>query len=139
MPAGDRTGPRGMGPMTGRGAGFCAGYETAGYGNPMPGYGRGMGWGPGRAWAGPARGGRAFRYPGGRRGWRHWYQATGLPGWARFGYAPGWGPSPAAAFAPYAEPPAPEQEVAFLRAEAEWLQEQLEAITQRIEELEQEA
>ena len=26
MPRGDGTGPRGLGPMTGRAAGYCAGY-----------------------------------------------------------------------------------------------------------------
>ena len=30
MPRGDGTGPMGMGPMTGRAAGFCAGYNSAG-------------------------------------------------------------------------------------------------------------
>ncbi|MFW5971797.1 MAG: DUF5320 domain-containing protein, partial [Desulfovermiculus sp.] len=30
MPGGDRTGPMGMGPMTGRGAGFCAGMNQPG-------------------------------------------------------------------------------------------------------------
>ena len=30
MPGGDGTGPMGMGPMTGRAAGFCAGYNRAG-------------------------------------------------------------------------------------------------------------
>jgi len=34
MPFGDRTGPAGMGPMTGRAAGFCAGYPAPGYRNP---------------------------------------------------------------------------------------------------------
>ena len=33
MPRGDKTGPRGMGKMTGRAAGFCAGNKTAGYEN----------------------------------------------------------------------------------------------------------
>jgi len=42
MPRGDRTGPAGMGPMTGRGAGFCAGFNMPGFMNPTP-YGRGMG------------------------------------------------------------------------------------------------
>ncbi len=37
MPGGDRTGPMGMGPRTGWGAGFCAGYGVPGYANP--GYG----------------------------------------------------------------------------------------------------
>lgn len=31
MPGGDRTGPLGMGPLTGRGAGLCAGYGMRGY------------------------------------------------------------------------------------------------------------
>jgi len=33
MPFGDGTGPAGMGPMTGRAAGFCAGYSVPGYMN----------------------------------------------------------------------------------------------------------
>jgi len=37
MPFGDGTGPAGMGPMTGRAAGFCAGYPTPGYMNPVTG------------------------------------------------------------------------------------------------------
>jgi hypothetical protein len=37
MPRGDRTGPGGMGPMTGRGAGYCAGYDVPGYVNAAPG------------------------------------------------------------------------------------------------------
>lgn len=51
MPGGDGTGPMGMGPMTGRAAGYCAGYAMPGYANPMGGRGRGF-WGAGRfAWA----------------------------------------------------------------------------------------
>jgi hypothetical protein len=119
MPAGDGTGPRGMGPMTGRGAGYCSGYGVPGYANPVRGRGFGMGWGRGR-------------------GWRTGYYATGLPGWARFGYAPGWGAPPTWAYGPYAAPPMPEQEVELLKGQAEWLKEQLEAISQRIAELEQE-
>ncbi|MCK4537621.1 MAG: DUF5320 domain-containing protein [Candidatus Krumholzibacteria bacterium] len=33
MPRGDRTGPQGGGPRTGRAAGFCAGYDSPGYMN----------------------------------------------------------------------------------------------------------
>jgi hypothetical protein len=33
--------------MTGRGAGFCAGYPVPGYANPVGGRGMGMGWGRG--------------------------------------------------------------------------------------------
>ena len=109
MPRGDRTGPGGMGPMTGRAAGYCAGYPAPGYANPVPARGFGFGFG------------------GGGRGWRHWYHATGLPRWAR-GYAPGWG------YGPYA-PPTGEQEADALRTQAEWLQGQLDAIQEHIKEL----
>ena len=34
MPGGDRTGPAGMGPMTGRRAGYCAGLKIPGVANP---------------------------------------------------------------------------------------------------------
>ncbi len=48
MPRGDRRGPMGMGPMTGRGAGFCAGNTQAGFaGGFGRGMGRGMGYGRG--------------------------------------------------------------------------------------------
>ncbi len=67
MPGGDRTGPLGMGPRTGRALGFCSGSGEPGYANGMPG-GR-CGWNQGRA---------------GGRGRRHWFYATGLPRWARF-------------------------------------------------------
>ena len=110
----------GMGPMTGRGAGYCAGYGAPGYANPIPGRGFGMGWG---------RGG------GGGRGWRHWYYATGLPGWVRFGYGPTWAARAGAPYGPYTPAAIPEQETEFLRQQAEWLKEQLDAIGKRIEEL----
>lgn len=47
MPGGDATGPMGMGPMTGRAAGFCAGYSVPGYVNNGPGRAFGMGFGRG--------------------------------------------------------------------------------------------
>ena len=37
MPFGDGTGPAGLGPMTGRAAGYCAGFPVPGYMNPVPG------------------------------------------------------------------------------------------------------
>lgn len=49
MPRGDGTGPAGMGPMTGRAAGYCAGYAVPGFMNPLP--GRGF-WGGGGLGAG---------------------------------------------------------------------------------------
>jgi len=102
--------------MTGRGAGYCAGYATPGYANPsgFRGAGAPMGWGGG----------------GGGRGHRHWYYATGMPRWARFGYpgAPAWQD-------PYQTNP--QQEAEALRDQSEWLREQLGAIEKRLSELEQ--
>ena len=39
MPGGNRTGPAGMGPLTGRAAGYCAGYQVPGYMNSFQGGG----------------------------------------------------------------------------------------------------
>jgi hypothetical protein len=122
MPGGDRTGPAGMGPMTGRAAGFCAGYPVPGYMNPVGGRGN---WGWGR---------------GGGRGRRNWFYATGLPGWARAGYGwPAWG----GAVNPYAYGGAPfvpgltaQQELDGLKGQAEYLEDSLDGIKKRIEELE---
>ena len=58
MPRGDRTGPWGLGPMTGRAAGYCAGYPVPGFMNPTVGFGRG--WGRGR-WGSPAQ--YPYTYP----------------------------------------------------------------------------
>jgi len=44
MPRGDQTGPAGAGPMTGRGAGFCAGFNQPGF-VAGGGFGRGCGRG----------------------------------------------------------------------------------------------
>ena len=96
MPRGDGTGPESRGAMTGRGAGYCGGHGMPGYANAVPGYGLGMG--RGAAW-------------GRGRGWRNRYYATGLPGWARFGYAPAWGAPPIEAYGPYAAAPTKEQEM----------------------------
>ena len=76
MPFGDGTGPMGLGPMTGRGAGFCAGFGRPGFASPMPGYSHPYGYGyltPG--WPRWGYGfGRGFG-----RGWRRW-GAYGHPG-----------------------------------------------------------
>jgi hypothetical protein len=114
MPGGDRTGPMGMGPMTGRAAGFCAGFPTPGYANPAG--GRGI------FGCGGGFGGR-----GGGRGWRNRFYATGLPGWARAGYPGGF---PAA--------PTTEQEQQTLKQQSQYLQDSLNAINKRIEELNKE-
>jgi len=118
MPAGDGTGPAGMGPGTGRGMGYCGDYDAPDWANPGPG------------WGFYGRGSRGIR--GGCWGWRHQYYATGLPRWAQ------WGPPRVTAYgAPY-EPPSRAQEVEMLRDDAEWLKEQLDAINKRMDELSQE-
>ena len=119
MPRGDGTGPAGMGPMTGRAAGFCAGYPVPGYMNPTG--GRGFG---GR--------GRGFWGRGGGRGWRNWFYATGLPGWARAGQ-PAWRSAP---FEPAVPTINPGQELAGLKQQAEYFRNSLDGISKRIEELE---
>lgn len=126
MPGGDGTGPMGMGPMTGRAAGYCAGYGVPGYVNAVPGRGLGLGWG--RGWG------------GGGRGRRYWYRATGLPGWLRYGYGPAWSqPAYAAPYAPYAPGLTKEQETQALRNQAEFLKQALDDISKRLEELEKES
>jgi len=122
MPAGDGTGPRGMGQKSGRAAGFCAGFGMPGYENPMPGRGVGVGFGRCGGFAG--RGGRG----GGGRGWRNVFHATGLPGWARAGLPIG--------CVPYSAALGPEQELAALKQQAERLDSVREGIRQRLQELE---
>ena len=80
MPFGDGTGPRGMGPMTGRRAGYCAGFAVPGFANPAGGR---LGLGFGRGW------GRAYGfYPRGRRHMPVPYQGFDYPGYGRgfYGY-----------------------------------------------------
>ena len=61
MPAGNGTGPAGLGPMTGRAAGFCAGYPVPGYMNPVGGKLGFYGW---RVPAFGPYGARPFGYGG---------------------------------------------------------------------------
>ena len=132
MPGGDGTGPGGMGPMTGRAAGYCAGYPVPGFMNPIPGRGFG-GWGRGGGW-----------------GRRNMFYATGLTGWQRaasgypaVGGAPYAAPYTAPYTAPYGVPYAPaiprEQEVEALKGQAEYLEDALDGVNKRIQELESKA
>lgn len=124
MPRGDRTGPLGMGPRTGRAGGWCSGYDMPGYANPAPGRGFGMGFGRGRRFAG-----RGFG--GGGRGGRYGYFAAGRPGWAPFGpYEAPYGYP-----APYQNPD-PNQEKQALKNQAEALQSELESIKKRLSDIE---
>jgi len=117
MPFGDRTGPRGLGPMSGRAAGFCAGYDEPGYVNPVLGrstFGFGRGFGRSRGWFGRGR------------GWRNCFWATGLPNWALAGYG----------CPPYVADLTAKDEMDMLREQAKFLKQQLDNIQGRISTLE---
>jgi len=55
MPGGDRTGPMGQGPLTGRGLGFCSGNTNPSGLGLGRGYGQGLGRGFGRGYWGRGR------------------------------------------------------------------------------------
>ena len=95
-------GPTGMGPMTGRAAGFCAGNGQPGF----AGMGAGLGCGFGRV-----RGGR---------GNRNMFRATGVPGWMRAGLSA------------VLEPSVGETGKQVLMSRANALQRQLDAVKQRL-------
>lgn len=115
MPAGDGTGPMGAGPMTGRAAGYCAGFPYPGYANPMPGRGGGWGRGMGRGM------GRGFG-----RGWGRGYGMGGFPQWSVAPMVP----------PVYAAPPSAEQETEALKAQAQHLERSLADIRARLATLE---
>lgn len=112
MPGGDRTGPMGLGAMSGRRAGFCAGSGVPGYANPLPGRGMGMAYG------------REDGFGGRGRGWRHRRFAPGSPALPQAGPFPG-----------TAGVPGPETEPQILQRQLALLQAQLEQIQQRLGEL----
>jgi len=70
MPGGDRTGPQGGGPKTGRCLGNCADSDQPGYmaSRPVQGLGRGFHRGGRGRGFGQGRGGRAGFWSGGGRG-----------------------------------------------------------------------
>lgn len=115
MPRGDHTGPMGMGSMTGRGAGYCAGAGMPGFANDMPAFGFGPGFGRGR----------------GQHGRRNRFYATGPQRGMRYGGydAPYRYPSP------YQEPD-PKSEKRALNNHAKALQSELDFIEKRLSELE---
>jgi len=136
MPGGDRTGPVGMGPMTGRAGGYCAGYGAPGYMNPV--LGRGFGWGAGRG-SGFGRGGGMGR--------RNRFYATGLTGWqqAAYGY-PVYGggmpynmPYPPAPNSSYAADLSKEDALNALKGQTQYFEDALESVKKRVAELEEES
>ncbi len=106
MPRGNGTGPNGLGSMTGRGAGFCAGYSAPGFTNPIAGVGRGRG-----------------------RGFRNMSQAN----WNARDYYPNqFYAQPGI----YAQPGmTAAQEAEALKNQAKYLQDDLNALNDRIQEL----
>ena len=117
MPSGDRTGPRGLGSMTGRGLGYCAGYDS-------PGYTKGPGMGLGRGWGG----GRGLGYGRGR-GWGYRVPI----------YAPVYTPYPSGIIPKIT----PENQLTMLKQEKEYLESEMNGIksamddiSKKIEELE---
>ena len=112
MPGGDRTGPAGRGPMTGRGAGFCAGYGVPEFSNP--------GYVAGGAFVG-GRGGR---------GRRNRFFATGVPGWQYFAGNPIPG---GMSFS--AQPGTPKDELDLLKGQAHYLENSLKELQARMEAL----
>lgn len=102
MPRGNGMGPMGMGPKTGRAAGFCACDGRPEYAGAGAGRRCGAGQGPGR------------------HGLRNRFLATGVPGWLRAGGDAGFEASGGVT----------ERQV--LTSQAEALQRQLDAVRQRL-------
>ena len=102
----------GMGPMTGRGAGYCAGFGAPGFASPGPGWGRGYGrgWGRGYGW-------RMAGWPGRFYGMPRWVEPAGP--WS-------------------ARQITREEELEYLRGQADMLKQELDAIGGRIGEIESE-
>ena len=119
MPAGDGTGPDGMGPMTGRNMGYCAGFNNPGFTKP----GRGAGFGN-------RRGGRP-RF--GRRNRRRvtYVPVNNNPNNPNFNNNQG--------YAPVNRQPSREEELNYLENTAEDLKSKLNTVMERIDELKKEA
>ncbi len=111
MPGGDRTGPLGQGPGSGRAFGYCYGFDSPGY---MKGPGRGMG--------------RGFRFRGGYGRGRGFGRGWGfVPDYQD--YMPGY---------PRMTSISREDEIKMLKSEADNLKRSQKEIEKRLEELEKE-
>jgi len=114
MPGGDKTGPWGLGPRTGRAAGYCTGNNVPGYANP--GFIRGFGSGRGRG-----------------RGFGRGFQGCGRGFWRQGVY-----PYPAPYYPETYPSPSKEEEKAYLEDMVKGLEEELKMIQQRLQELSKE-
>ena len=113
MAGGDRTGPIGQGPFTGRRLGYCSGFDTPGYAKgPGGGMGRGFSFGQGISFGRGMARGRGFG-----RGWGYNAPVQGYP----------WMPSMSK-----------EDEIRLLKSEADALKRSQEDIEKRLGDLEKE-
>ena len=118
MPGGDRSGPSGQGPGTGRTFGYCYGFDSPGYAKgPGGGMGRGYGSGGGMG-MGRARG-RGMGFGRGR-----------FFGAMKPGFVPGdtWGPAVSK-----------EDEIKILKSQADTLSKSQHEIEKRLRDLEKES
>jgi len=116
MPNGDRTGPAGLGPMTGKAAGRCTGNQAPGNANTIGGGGR-----------------RVGRDRGGH-GWRNVLNAIGLTGWQRAAVGSSAFGSQQAAGAEEIK----KQELNILKQQAETVEQQMKQLRKQIEKYEAE-
>lgn len=119
MPSGDRTGPSGTGPGTGRAMGYCYGFDSPGY---TRGPGRGMGRG---SWSGYGRGmGRGRCFMAGRG--HGFMRGSGRDFYCQ-GFAPGFA----------SEMPAmnKDEEIKMLKSQIEYLSNEQKNIEKRLKEL----
>ena len=118
MPRGNRTGPQGLGPRTGRELGYCGGYSTPGY-TKGPGMGWGRSYGGGRGWGrgGWSRGRRLYPEP--------YSQDLDRPR------------DPIMAVSPWSTALKPEEEVKYLEEILSGLKREIEIIDTRLDELQE--
>ncbi len=125
MSRGDGTGPEGLGPMTGRGLGYCTGHATPGFAKAGGrGLARGRGRGIGRGLARGFRGGRA---PGFRRTLLKVPVERAIPVQRP--------PVRTEAQRSYYDEYTEEDEIEDLKAYADQLEEELELVEERLDEL----
>jgi hypothetical protein len=121
MPRGDQTGPMGMGKMSGRKAGYCAGFKMPGYSNPSHWQDFKNNFRGHTAWSGGIGGGQR------RQGNRY---AANLPWWMRLS---------GCAMPRRYQRPDPELERQALEQRAQILREELEFIEKQLAMIKNEA
>lgn len=123
MPLGDRTGPMGQGPRTGRALGFCSGYDSPGY---TKGFGGGMG--------------RGFKFGGGMGRGMGMGMGMGMGRGRGFGRGRffGWSYPGNYQDFPWMQPASKDDEIKMLKSQAESLKRTQKDIEKRLSELEKE-